>query len=148
MQYSEGSLGRVFVLRLDNGEDLIASVQRFAEEKKIASCMALFIGALRDGRVVTGPETPVIPPIQHFEDFNDAWEVFGMATIYPSSRGHGLHIHSSLGHGREAITGCIRGRASAYLIVEIVLFEILGLSAERVFDEQAGLYLLSLKSRL
>ncbi|MGA9098214.1 MAG: DUF296 domain-containing protein [Methanotrichaceae archaeon] len=148
MQYSEGSIGRVFVLRLDNGEDLIASVQRFTEEKKIKSCMALFIGALRDGRIVTGPESPVIPPIQHFEDFNSAWEVFGMATIYPSSGGSGLHIHSSLGRGREALTGCIRERASTYLIVEIVLFEFSGLSARRIFDERTGLYLLSLENRL
>ncbi len=148
MQYSEGNLGRVFVLRLDNGEDLIASVQRFAEEKKIASCMALFIGALRDGRMVTGPEAPVIPPIPHFESFNSAWEVFGMATIYPSSGGSRIHIHSSLGRGREALTGCVRERALAYLIVEVVLFEFSGLSAERVFDEKTGLHLLSLENKL
>lgn len=148
MQYSEGSLGRVFVLRLDNGEDLIASIQRFAEEKKIFSCMALFIGALRDGRMVTGPEAPVIPPIQHFESFNSAWEVFGMATIYPSSGRSRIHIHSSIGKGREALIGCIRERASVYLIVEIVLFEFMGLSAERVFDEKTGLYLLSLENRI
>ncbi|MFB3763680.1 MAG: PPC domain-containing DNA-binding protein [Methanotrichaceae archaeon] len=148
MQYSEGSLGRVFVLRLDDGEDLISSVQRFVEEKKIVSCMALFIGALRDGRMVTGPEAPVIPPIPHFENFNSAWEVFGMATIYPSQEGSRIHIHSSLGRGREALTGCIREKATAYLIVEIVLFEFSGLSAKREFDEITGLHLLSLKSRL
>lgn len=148
MQYSEGSLGRVFVIRLDHGEDLIATIQRFAEEKRIKSCMALFLGAMRDGRMVTGPEAPVIPPVPHFEDFNSAWEVFGMATIYPSTGGTGLHIHSSLGRGREALTGCIRERASVYLIVEMVLFEFSGLSAERIFDEKTGLHLLSLEGKL
>lgn len=148
MQYSEGSLGRIFVIKLDSGEDLIKSIQRFAEVKKIESCMALFLGALRDGRMVTGPEAPVIPPVPHFEDFNNAWEVFGIATIYRSSEGRGLHIHSSLGRGREALTGCIRERASVYLIVEIVLLEFSGLNAERIFDERSGLHLLALDSSL
>ena len=97
MQYSEGNLGRVFVLRMDHGEDLIASLQKFVPEKKIESCMALFMGALRDGRAVTGPEVPVIPPVPHYESFESAWEVFGMATVYPSGEGPKLHIHSGSG---------------------------------------------------
>ncbi len=148
MQYSEGKLGRTFVLRLDDGEDLIASIQRFVLEKKIESCMALFIGALRDGKAVTGPETPVIPPTPHFENFDSAWEVFGMATIYPSSSGPKLHVHSSFGRGREALTGCIRDRASVYLLIEVVLFEFTGMNARRDLDERTGLYLLNLERRL
>ncbi|MEI8004422.1 MAG: DUF296 domain-containing protein [Methanothrix sp.] len=148
MQYSEGSLGRVFVLRMDHGEDLIESLQKFLHEKKIESCTAFFMGALRDGRAVTGPELPVVPPVPHFEAYESAWEVFGMATIYPSVEGPKLHIHSALGRGRQSILGCIRDKAEVYLIVEAVLFEISGLNAERVWDEKMQLYLLSLKERL
>jgi len=148
MQYSEGSLGRVIVLRMDHGEDLIESLQRFLKEKKIESCTAFFMGALRDGRAVTGPKLPVVPPTPNFEAYESAWEVFGMATIYPSIEGPKLHIHSALGRGRESILGCIRDKAEIYLIVEAVLFEICGLNAERVWDEKMQLYLLSLKDRL
>jgi predicted DNA-binding protein with PD1-like motif len=133
MQYSEGSLGRVFVLRM---------------EKKIESCTAFFMGALRDGRAVTGPKLPVVPPTPNFEAYESAWEVFGMATIYPSIEGPKLHIHSALGRGRESILGCIRDKAEIYLIVEAVLFEICGLNAERIWDEKMQLYLLSLKDLL
>ena len=148
MQYSEGSLGRVFVLRMDHGEDLIESLQKFLKEKKIKSCTALFMGALCDGRAVTGPELPVVPPSPHYEAYESAWEVFGMATIYPSIEGPMLHIHSALGRGRQSILGCIRDKAEVYLIVEAVLFEICGLTAERAWDEKMQLYLLSLKDRL
>lgn len=148
MQYSEGNLGRVFVLRMDHGEDLIASLQKFLQEKKIESCMALFMGALRDGQAVTGPEVPAIPPVPHYESFESAWEVFGMATVYPSSEGPKLHIHSGLGRGTRTIVGCIRDRAEVYLIVEMVLFEFSGLKAERIQDEKTGLNLLSLEKRL
>jgi len=148
MQYSEGFLGRVFVLRMDDGEDLIASLQKFACELKIESCMALFMGALREGRAVTGPEAPVIPPTPHFESFESGWEIFGMATLYPSADGPKLHIHSSLGRGQRTITGCIRERAKVYLIVEVVLFELCSLKAQRAWDEKTGLHLLSLEKVL
>lgn len=148
MQYSEGNLGRVFVLRMDDGEDLIAALQTFVREKRIESCMALFIGALRDGRMVTGPEEPVIPPVTHFEPFEDAWEVFGMATIYPSDEGPKMHVHSALGQKREALLGCIREKARVYLVVEAVLFEFSGLNVRREWDEKTELYLPSLENRL
>lgn len=148
MQYSEGRMGRVFVLRIDHGEDLIESLNKFISLKKIESCMALFLGALLDGRAVTGPIKPEIPPKPNFEAYQSAWEVFGMATIYPSKEGPKMHIHTGLGRGREALTGCIRDRAEVYLIVEAVLFELCGLDAERAWDESMQLFLLSLKERL
>lgn len=141
-------MGRVFVLRMDHGEDLIESLQRFLKEKKIESCTALFLGALRDGRAVTGPKLPVVPPTPNFEAYDSAWEVFGMTTVYPSAEGLKLHIHSAMGRGRQSLLGCIRDRASVYLIVEAVLFEICGLAAERAWDEKMQLYLLSLKHDL
>ena len=148
MQYSEGSLGRVFVLRMDDGEDLLESIQKFVEEKCIESGMMLFLGAMKEGRAVTGPEEPVIPPTPHFETFDSAWEVFGMATVYPSTDGPKIHIHSSMGRGRAALVGCIRDKAQVYLIVEAVLIEFKGLGARRELDERTGLYLLSLVESL
>ena len=141
-------MGRIFVLRMDHGEDLIESLQKFLREKKITSCTVLFMGAMRDGRAVTGPKLPVVPPTPNYEAYESAWEVFGMATIYPSIEGPMLHIHSALGRGRQSILGCIRDKAEVYLIVEAVLFEICGLTAERAWDEKMQLYLLSLKDRL
>ena len=148
MQYSEGRPGRVFVLRIDHGEDLIESLQMFLEKKGIESCTTLFLGALSNGQAVTGPKRPEIPPQPNFEAYESAWEVFGMATVYPSGDGPRLHIHSGLGRGREALIGCIREKARVYLLVEMVLFEICSLEAERVWDEEMQLFLLTLSERL
>lgn len=145
MQYSQGSLGRVFVLRLDDGEDLIASLERLSIEKGVTAGVALFMGALKDGRMVTGPEVATIPPTPHWESFQSAWEVVGMASIYPGEKGPMVHVHSSMGRGREAMAGCVRIVASVYLIVEAVLFELLEVDARRVLDEKSGLHLLSLR---
>ena len=67
-----------------------------------------------------------------------------MATVYPSATGPKIHMHSSMGRGRAALVGCIRDKASVYLIVEAVLIEFKGLGAIRELDVRTGLYLLSL----
>jgi uncharacterized protein len=148
MQYSEGNLGRAFVLRMDDGEDLIESLKKFVKAKGVESCMALFIGALKEGRAVTGPQQPTIPPVPHWEEYQDGWEVFGMATIYPSAEGPRLHIHASMGKGREALLGCVRDSARVYLVVEVVLLEFSGLNIRREWDEKTELYLPSLEEKL
>lgn len=135
-------------MRIDHGEDLIESLQMFLEKKGIESCTTLFLGALSNGQAVTGPKRPEIPPQPNFEAYESAWEVFGMATVYPSGDGPRLHIHSGLGRGREALIGCIREKARVYLLVEMVLFEICSLEAERVWDEEMQLFLLTLSERL
>jgi predicted DNA-binding protein with PD1-like motif len=143
MQYTEGSLGRVFILRFEDEDDLIGSVENMAREKGIGTGIILFMGDLQDGKIVTGPESPVIPPTSHWETFKNAWEVFGMASIFPSAEGPMVHVHSSLGRGREALVGCLREKASVYLIVEAVLFELLGVKARRELEEKSGLCLLT-----
>jgi len=148
LRYSEGKLDRVFILRIDDGEDLIESILEFVRRKNLITCIGLFIGALKDGDAVTGPESAVLPPEQHFESYSSAWEVFGMVTIFPSLEGPKIHIHSSLGRGREALVGCLRNSASVYLVNEVVLFEFTGLDARRELDERIGLYLLTLDRKL
>jgi predicted DNA-binding protein with PD1-like motif len=40
MQYSEGSFGRVFILRIDDAEDLLESIQEFVKEESVESGMS------------------------------------------------------------------------------------------------------------
>jgi predicted DNA-binding protein with PD1-like motif len=150
MQYSEGRLGRVFVIRLEDGEDLIGSIQQFVEKMGLSTGLIIFLGALREGRLITGPKEPTIPPGPPFvEDLKGAWETFGVASIYPGDGGMpAVHIHASAGHDDLALTGCLRERATTYLVVEAVVFEFLGLEARREIDERTGLLLPLLKERL
>ena len=150
MQYSEGRLGRVFVVRLEEGEDLIGSLERFVAEKGVSAGMIQFLGALKEGRLVAGPKVPTVPPGPPFiEELDGAWEVFGVATVYPGDGDRpSVHIHASAGHSDRALTGCLRERATTYLVVEAVVFEFVGLFARRAIDEESGLRLPVLKDRL
>ena len=150
MQYSEGRLGRVFVIRLEDGEDLIGSITRFAEKMGVSIGMIYFLGALREGRLVAGPKEPTIPPGPPFvEELEGAWETFGVASVYRGEGGKpAVHIHASAGHDDRALTGCLRERATTYLVVEAVVFEFCGLEARREIEELTGLSLPLLKERL
>ena len=141
MQYTEGQIGRVFVVRIDNGEDLIVTLRRFIIDKGIVAGSVIFLGALMDGKIVTGPEEPIIPPVPHFVFFDGGWEVFGIGTIYPGEGGPHIHYHASVGRANNALTGCLREKAVTYLMVEAVIYEITGLSARREFDERTQLHL-------
>ena len=141
MQYTEGQLGRVFVVRIDDGEDMLVSLHQFILDKSIQSGSITFLGALMNGRMVTGPEEPVIPPVPHFVMFEGGWEVFGIGTIYPGEGGPHIHYHASVGRSGHALTGCLREKATTYLIIEAVIMEFTGLKARREFDQKTQLHL-------
>lgn len=141
MQYTEGQLGRVFVVRIDDGEDMLVSLRQFILDKSIPAGSITFLGALMNGRMVTGPEEPVIPPVPHFVMFEGGWEVFGVGTIYPGEGGPHIHYHASVGRSGHALTGCLREKATTYLVIEAVIMEFTGLKARREFDQKTQLHL-------
>jgi len=142
MQYSEGRIGRVFVVRFDEGEDLLEGLRRFLAERKVRTGYLMVLGALHEGRMVTGPEEDVIPPVPHWETASGGWEMLGVATVYPDDRGEpALHLHATAGRGQETLTGCLREVARVYLVVEAIVVELEGISFRRRHDPFTGLNL-------
>jgi uncharacterized protein len=141
MQYAEGKPGRIFILRIDDGEDLVRTLHDFVVAHDVHCGYIRFIGALLSGQMVTGPEKPVLPPDLHFESFSGGWEVMGMATITPGEDGPHLHFHASIGKGDQVLTGCLKGTIRTYIIVEAVITEITGTGMHRELDPVTGLVL-------
>jgi len=141
MHYTSARMGRIFVARVDHGEDLQSGIREILSREGISHAVALLLGALKEGSLVTGPEEPVIPPIPHMVKFGGGWEVAGIATVYPGEGGPEIHMHGSIGRGDHALTGCLRGRAETYLVMEVVIFELTGLSVRKKKDEETGLLL-------
>lgn len=139
MRYTEGRVGRVFYIRVDHGEDLLETLRTFVAEKGIQSGIVQFLGAMAEGRIVTGPRHPVLPPDPSMESYANGWEVVGIATITPGHDRPHLHFHASIGKGREALTGDLREAAMIYIIVEAVIIEIVGTRIRRRFDPLTGL---------
>jgi len=141
MHYSSARMGRIFVARVDHGEDLLAELGALLVKEGVSHAVMLLIGALREGSLVTGPEEPVVPPSPHWVGFADGWEVLGIATAYPGDDGPAIHLHGSVGRGEKAYTGCIRGSSETYLVIEVVIFELAGLRVRRNRDGETGLLL-------
>lgn len=55
MKACEGRLGRVFVIRLDDGDVVPDSIELFAEENGVSIAHVILVGGIRDGEVVVGP---------------------------------------------------------------------------------------------
>jgi predicted DNA-binding protein with PD1-like motif len=141
MRYTEAKFGRIFYLRVDHGEDLLRSLESFIAEMNISSGIIHFLGALSEGRIVTGPKKAVLPPDPSFESYDGGWEVFGLATITPGRDRPHLHLHASVGRKKEALTGCLREKAAAYIIVEAIIIELTGAVIFRKKDPVTGLEL-------
>lgn len=144
MEYSQGKIGRVFVVTLKEGEEVYPCLEDLAKKEHIRSALVLCMGGIRWGKLVTGPKDPEgkLEPI--YQEFHDAREVFGIGTLFRDEDQPRLHLHVGVGRGNETLVGCARGGASVYLIQEITVLELVGIDARRVDDPETGLKLLRL----
>lgn len=147
MQYSEGTLGRVFVLRLEDGERLPDAIERFAADHHLARAVVFYVGGAQDGsRLVVGPEAGVgdaIIPMVH--SLQGIQEVLGTGTLFPDEAGRPvLHMHAAAGREGQATVGCTRTGVEVWLVGEVVLLEILGVEGERRHSPESGFKLLEL----
>jgi len=146
MKYSEANPGRVFVLRLEDGEMLHTTVENFACAHTVQTAALIVLGGADKGsRLVTGPEqgrsTPVVPMERLL---GDVGEIAGVGTIFPDAHGQPvLHMHIACGRGDETVTGCVRRGVKTWHVMEIVIWELLGTSSQRLPDAATGFELLN-----
>jgi predicted DNA-binding protein with PD1-like motif len=147
MQYSEGRLGRIFILRLEEGERLNDSIERFARERQISHGLVFYLGGSGDGsRVVVGPEAGRQEIIPLLHTLRGPQEVLALGTLIPNEAGEPLlHMHAAAGREGRATVGCTRAGVDVWLVGEVVLLEILGAeTARRQQDEATGFQLLQI----
>ena len=147
MQFTEARLGRVFILRLHDGDHLPDVLESFAEQQKVSSALCFLVGGVKkQGRVVVGPksaESEAVPVEPVVTLLSGVSEVAGMGTIFRNEEGKPkLHMHASFGRGEKAITGCVRMGVDVWRIGEVVVLELAGTSAKRIVDKETGFELL------
>lgn len=145
MQYSEGSIGRVFTLRLEDDERVPDVIEQFAKDHNIKRGICTMIGGIDGGNIVAGPkdgDAAVIDPI--LCQINGAHEVAALGTLFPDEEGTPiLHMHAALGRDGKTRTGCIRPGLDVWLVGEVVIMEIIGSDLLRKTEAKSGLKLLS-----
>jgi len=145
MRYAVGSVGRVLVIRLEDGDVLHECVERAARENGLVRGAVLALGGADAGsRMVVGPRdgrTEKIEPM--LSQLAGESELAAVGTLFPDEHGQpSLHMHASAGRDGRSVTGCVRAGVKVWLIQEVVVIEILGTEARRAKDPRTGFHLL------
>lgn len=149
MQFTEAKLGRVFVLRLHDGDRLPDVLESFAAEKEVSSALCFFLGGAKEkSRVVVGPKDgKALPPEPMVTLLEGVHEACGVGTIFADEKGKPkLHMHSSFGRKQNTVTGCVRMGVEVWQIGEVVVLELTGAQARRVIDKKTNFEFLEVQS--
>jgi predicted DNA-binding protein with PD1-like motif len=144
MKFTEGKLGRVFIVRLEEGDRIPECIEKFAWEHGISVGQVILLGGIGRGQVVVGPRwseksapEPMLLPV------DGAHETVGAGILAPGEDGRPvLHIHAALGRSGQTLTGCLRPGVETWLVGEVVIYEITGSAARRIKDDKTGFVLL------
>lgn len=145
MQYKEGSLGRVFIAKMENEDNLLEEITRMIEKENIKTAIFYLIGALEKASLVSGPKECVFPPEQLWQKFDDGREIIGIGTVFRNEENSPMiHLHGAFGKGEKALMGCVRSNTKVYLVAELILLEITNTNAFKELDKLSGFELLNL----
>lgn len=146
MKASIGRIGRVFVIRLEDGDMVPECIERFAAENGVTVGHVILVGGIGSGQVVVGPRrSEEMPPEPMLLPLDGAHEAVGVGVLVPNEDGKPvLHIHAALGRSGQTITGCLRNGVSTWLVGEAILYEIVGAKVARVKDKESGFELLEI----
>lgn len=145
MRFSEARTGRVFVVRLEDGDRLPEAIERLAREQGIARGFLLILGGADDAsRIVVGPgDGAALSPVPVEHALAGVHEMAGVGTLFPDADGRpALHLHAAFGRGAAAVAGCTRPGVDIWKVGEVVLVELLGNGARRERDAATGFSLL------
>ena len=149
MKYTQAGLGRIFIIRLEDGETVHAEIEKFSREHSISAASVMVVGgADKDSHLITGPakgrEYPTIP-VEYI--LKNVHEAAGMGTVFPDENGEPiLHLHMACGRKSSTVTGCIRSGVKVWHVMEVILIELTDCSPVRVHDSKTGFKLLKMGS--
>lgn len=145
MDYSKAEIGRIFIIRLHDGEILHEALESFAEKSKIHSALCFFLGGAEDkSKLVVGPKNGDVLPIEPMMTLlKGVHEGCALGTIFTDEEGNPkLHMHGSFGRNDNVVTGCVRLGVEVWCIGEVVMIELQGSSARRIKNKETGFELL------
>ncbi len=142
MQSSQASLGRVFILRLEDGDRVPDCIETFAAANGVRQAFCALLGGIGSGRIVVGGDASPVVPMLH--ELAGVHEVAAVGTIFPAEDGAPrLHMHGALGRQGQTRTGCLRGGVEVWKIGEVVIMELTGPVLTRRRDPATGFEMLA-----
>ncbi len=145
MEYRVGRAGRTIVALFKDGDDVLAGITEIAVREDIRAASFCLVGGLKGGRFVVGPETEEMPPVPLWRELAESHETLGFGTIFRQNGTPKVHFHGTYGKRDSVRAGCMREGSEAFLVMEAVIQEILGIDAVREIDPVSRMALLKLQ---
>lgn len=145
MKYAAARLGRVLVVRLEDGDVVHECIEEAARAEGIARAAVILVGGAGGGsRVVVGPEDGAVRPVVPLERrLHDVHEMVGVGTIFPDEAGRPvLHLHAAFGRNDQVTAGCIRVGVTTWVVGEAIILELVDNEGRRSIDPATGFELL------
>jgi predicted DNA-binding protein with PD1-like motif len=132
---------------METGDRLPDTIENFADDQDIRSALVTYVGGAGHGsRMVVGPDSDMsrgIVPLVHTLDGHQ--EVLAHGTLFRNESDRPvLHMHAAVGREGGATVGCTRAGMEAWLVGEVLIFELVGDGARRRKDPGSGFELLEL----
>ncbi len=144
MKYEVGRLGRVIVMRFEDGDDILNGLAEMAVKEEIRAAVFYLVGGLTDARIVVGPEEDIMPPVPVWKELTESHEAMGVGTIFWGEGEPRIHFHGAYGKKDSVKSGCLRERGRAFIVMEAIVMEITGVEAARKVDRKSGMMLLKI----
>ncbi len=145
MRYSSAKTGRVFIVRLEDGDILHEAIEQLAIKENIKAAAVTIVGGIDQGsKLVVGPTDGRAEKIEPMEAIVDnVYEAAGTGTLFPDETGTPiLHLHLAAARGDKVIGGCVRRGVKTWQVLEVIVMELTETSAIRKFDPMTGFKLL------
>ncbi len=147
MKYQTGAIGRVIVVHFEDGDEILVNLSDIARKEEIRAAIFYLVGGLKEGRIVAGPETDVLPPAPFWRDLTETHETLGTGTIFWDGTGPKIHFHGVFGKHESVKAGCLRESATTFIIMEAVILEIKGVEAVRDLDPLSNMVIMKIQDR-
>lgn len=143
--FSTREIGRVFVLRLDQGDLVLDSIKELIAREGIKDAVVVSAIGTLDRCTLHMVMTTGYPPVEHFEHRED--EPLELASIDGIIADGEPHLHAVVSDSEKAYSGHLEEGCRVLYLAEIVIVEINSLNLTRVRNEKNILKLISRKEK-
>ncbi len=132
--FSTKDIGRTFLLRLDQGDDILESINNLIQKENIKNGVVVSAIGTVDKCVLHMVTTTGYPPKEHFEKWdNKPLEISSIHGIIADGK---PHLHAVVSDSKKAYSGHLEKGCRVLYLTEIVIMELKSIHLTRVLDDK------------
>ena len=132
--FSTKDTGRTFVLRLDQGDYILESIEGLIQEEGIKDAVVVSGMGTLDQCTLHMVMTTGYPTVQHFEHWKD--KPLELASIDGIIADGKPHLHAVVSDSKKAYAGHLENGCRTLYLAEIVIVEMKSMNLTRIPDDK------------